>query len=117
MGAFQGGYKRPGAVSDLHTLVQKQDETLWKYTQCFCQVLHTIPDVSPHAIIAAFHANVRNPKMREKLSTRTVQTGAELFSLANKGSPAEEGRMTPEEVVGGADDPGKPKAWKSQPAK
>ena len=32
VGAFQGGYKRPGAVCDLHTLVQKQDETLRKYT-------------------------------------------------------------------------------------
>ena len=87
-----------------------------KYTQRFCHVLHTIPDISPAAIIAAFHANVRDPKMREKLSTRTVRSTAELFALADKCARAEEGRLVPGETLDGVEKPGK-KSRKLQPAK
>ena len=112
VGAFQGGYRRPGAVSDLHNLAQKPDETLRKYIQRFCQVQHTIPDVSPDAIIAAFHANVRDPKMREKMSTRAVRSTAELFQLADKCARAEEGRRAPDNGAAEEGDPGKKPAPK-----
>ena len=112
VGAFQGGYKRPGAVSDLHNLAQKPDETLRKYIQRFCQVQHTIPHVSPDAIIAAFHANVRDPKMREKMNTRTIRSTAELFQLGDKCARAEEGRWAPGDQLAGEDDPGKKTAPK-----
>ena len=115
VGAFQGGYKRPGAVSDLHNLAQKPDETLRKYIQRFCQVQHTIPDVSPDAIIAAFHANVRDPKMREKMNTRAIRSTAELFQLADKCARAEEGRRAPDNEVAEEGDPGKKPAPKRDP--
>lgn len=45
-----------------------------------------------------FHANVRNPKMREKLNTHQVRTIYELFQLANKCARVEEGRRIPREA-------------------
>ena len=112
VGAFQGGFRRPGAVSDLHSLAQKPDETLRKYTQRFCQVQHTIPDISQDAIIAAFHSNVRDPKMREKMSTRAIRSTAELFQLADKCARAEEGRQAPDAGATEEGDPGKKPAPK-----
>ena len=58
VGAFQGGYKRPGMPSNLHVLPQGPDESLRKYVQRFSQVQHNIPDVDPATVISTFHANV-----------------------------------------------------------
>jgi hypothetical protein len=99
VGAFQGGYERPGAVGDLHHLAQEPGETLREYIQRFSQVQRTIPGISPGAVIAAFHAGVRDPKMREKMSTRAIRSTAELFQLADKCARAEEGRQARASVV------------------
>ena len=69
MCAFQGGYARPGAVRDLYVLVQQPEETLRQYLARFSSVQHTVKGATDIAIIAAFHTNVRDVKMREKLST------------------------------------------------
>ncbi|WP_421010438.1 hypothetical protein, partial [Escherichia coli] len=42
VGAIQGGYARPGAVGDLHVLVQQPGETLRQYLARFSSVQHTI---------------------------------------------------------------------------
>lgn len=83
MAPFQGGYKHPGFASDLHYLGQLPGEMLRKYIQCFCTTMNNIPSVKEAAGISSFHANVRNLKMREKLSTHTIETTAGLFSLAD----------------------------------
>lgn len=46
VGVFQGCYKCPGTVSDLHPLIQKPNETLREYIQCFTQVQHTASPTS-----------------------------------------------------------------------
>ena len=124
VGAFQGGYKRPGIASDLHLLVQKPDESLRKYIQRFSQVQHNIPDISLAAVIATFHVNVCQPKMREKLNTCKVCTVAELFELTDKCARAEEGRHVPgldtddganEEKVGTSEGTGKHRNRKLKP--
>ena len=42
LGAFQGGYERPGAPSDLHDFKQLPGETLRKFIQRFTQKMNTI---------------------------------------------------------------------------
>jgi hypothetical protein len=59
-----------------------------------------IPDVHPAAVIAAFHTNVHNRKMREKMNIRLPRTVNELYTLADKCARAEEGRRLPEEDAG-----------------
>src|SRR4051812_12003233 len=51
---------------------------------------HCIPDAHEAAIIATFHANVKNSRMLEKMSTRSIKTINALFELADKVSRVEE---------------------------
>ena len=44
-----------------------------------------------------FHANVRNPKMREKLSIHRVESARKLCELADRCARAEEGVKFPGE--------------------
>lgn len=117
VGAFQGGFKRPSTVSDLHKLSQKPGENLRQFTQRFCQVLHTIPKITPEAIVAAYHMGVRDSRMRKKMSTRDLNTTPELFALADKCGRAEEGRLLPVEAIDEDDDSTKKKICKCLPAK
>ena len=56
-----------------------------------------ISDVHPAAVIAAFHTNVHNQKMREKMNVKLPKNVNELYTLADKCACAEEGRRLPGE--------------------
>jgi hypothetical protein len=43
-----------------------------------------IPDVHPAVVIAAFHTNVHNRRMREKMNIKLPKTINELYTLADK---------------------------------
>lgn len=110
LGAFHGGFKRPGIMADLHSLVQRPDESLRLFVQRCCAMMNTIPCVKEASVIAIFHQNVRNPRMHEKLAVRDVQTMQELWELANKCAKAEEGSRLPGEATpGDSAAPTKPK--------
>ena len=47
------------------------------------------------SVIQSFHANVRNTRMSEKLSTRRVETARELWELADRCARIEEGVRVP----------------------
>jgi hypothetical protein len=100
IGAFTGGHKVPGHPSDLQVIPQRDGESLQKYIQRFSRVHRNIPDVHPVAVIAAFHTNVRNRKMQEKMNVRLPKTNNELYTLADKCARAEEGRRLPGEDAG-----------------
>ena len=51
---------------------------------------HCILDAHEAAIIATFHANVKNPRMLEKMSTRSIKKITALLELADKVARAEE---------------------------
>ena len=51
-------------------------------------------------MIAAFHTNVRNRRMRAKMNVRLPKTVNKLYTLADKCARAEEGRRLPGEEVG-----------------
>ena len=93
VGAFQGGDKHLGTLGDLHTIIQTPDERLRSFMLRFSQASHRIPGAEDAAIIMAFSQNVRDPKMREKLSMRPVKTVHELYRLGNRCALAEEGRL------------------------
>ena len=60
LGAFQGGYQRPGVPSDLHDFKQLPGETLRKFIQRFTQKTNTILCIKEELVIQSFHANVRH---------------------------------------------------------
>ena len=71
---------KPATVLDLYRIKQGPEETLCHYIWRFWGVIDCIPlaDLQEISVIAVFHANVRNPMMREKLRTRTVASLEEL---------------------------------------
>jgi hypothetical protein len=84
VGAFMGGHQEPGRPSDLHVLPQKEGESLRKYMQRFSRVHRNIPEIHPTAVIAAFHSNVRNRRIRSKMNVQLPNTVNELYTLADK---------------------------------
>ena len=66
------------------------------FMQRFSHVSHNIPEAPDAAIVTAFSVNVRDVRMREKLSVRKVRTVNELYALAGRCARAEEGRLAPE---------------------
>jgi hypothetical protein len=55
-------------------------------------VHRNIPNVHPAAVIAAFHTNVHNRNMREKMNVKLPKNVSELYTLVDKCARAEEGR-------------------------
>ena len=66
------------------------------FMQRFSHVSHNIPEAPDAAIVTAFSANVRDIRMREKLSVRKVHTVNKLYALADRCARAEEGCLAPE---------------------
>ena len=52
----------------------------------------TIPDIHLAAMIAAFHSNVFNRRIRSKMNFRLPKTVKELYTLVDKCARVEEGR-------------------------
>jgi hypothetical protein len=95
VGAYQGGHKLPGQASDLQVIPQRDGENLRKYIQQFSRVHHNIRDIHPVAVVAAFHMNVRNHRMRSEMNIEQVKTINDLYTLADRCAPAEEGGDSP----------------------
>jgi hypothetical protein len=89
---FESAYARPGNKTDLHAIQQCPGESLRSFVQRFSQVRNTIPHISNASVVVAFHQEVRDEKMLEKLTTHDVQDVSTLFSLADKCAKAAEGR-------------------------
>ena len=87
----------PATVSDLYNLEQEAEETLRHYIWRFRGVVdRIIPKYLCEAsVIAAFHVNVRNLKMREKMSIHVVDTLESLWDMANRCARMEEAANLP----------------------
>ena len=57
----------------MHSIPQKEGETLRKCIRRFSWVQYNILDVHPTAMISAFHQNMRNRKMHEELAMNKVR--------------------------------------------
>src|SRR6185312_6860810 len=89
---FASAYQQHGVEAHLHAVRQKPGETLRAFISRFTKVRGTIPRISDASIITAFRQGVRDEKMLEKLATHEVESVTTLFSLADKGARAAEGR-------------------------
>ena len=71
------------------------------YVWRFWGIVDHIPpaDLQEISIIAVFHVNVRNLKMREKLSVRAVDTLEDLWKMAERCAQAEEATNLPPREV------------------
>ena len=112
VGAFQGGYQRPGTRTDLQHVHQKPGETLRSFIARFCKAAHRIPNAAEPAVIKAFRHNVRNVRLREELAYREPTTTRMLFKIASMCERMEEGRRAPELVLKDQDEASAPKKKK-----
>jgi hypothetical protein len=58
--AFQGGFKHPEKLIQLHSIVQKEGARLRDFMSRFLQIARTILEAEDVAIIDAFMMNVRD---------------------------------------------------------
>ena len=65
--------------------------------QRFSRVHTNIPNIHPAAVIAAFQSNVRNGRIRCKMSIRLPKTVKELYTLVDKCARVDEGKKLPRE--------------------
>ena len=93
----QAGSRPDATVLDLYRLEQGPEEPLRRFVWRFRGVIVRIPpaDLQEISVIAVFHANLRNPMMREKLRTRTVASLEELWAMADKCARVEEATSFP----------------------
>lgn len=103
VGAFQGGFKRPGTKSDLKIHVQNPGESMRKYIQRFSQVQHTIPDIDVATMITTSQINAHTPRMRENMNVHDIRTLADLHRIADKCVRAQEGHGVPGKADPGVD--------------
>nr|XP_051216298.1 uncharacterized protein LOC127333897 [Lolium perenne] len=97
--AFQGGFKCPGALIQLYSIVQKEGERLHDFMLRFSQIVHTILEVEDADIIGTLTMNMRDKTTREELNMRPVRNTHELWDMADLCSLAEEGRLAPEDAA------------------
>ena len=84
VGTFTGGHQEPAQPSDLQVLPRKEGESLQKDMNRFSRVQGNIPDIYPATVIAAFHSNVRNRRIRSKMNVWTTKAVKELYTLVEK---------------------------------
>ena len=91
----------PATLSDLYHLQQEAEETLRHYIWRFRGVVDRILPkyLCEASVIAAFHINVRNRKMRDKLSICAIDTLEELWNLADRCARMEDAANFPPREV------------------
>ena len=87
----------PVTVLELYCLQQGPEEALHRYIWRFRGIIDRIPpaDLQDISVIAVFHANVRNPMMREKLRAHAMSTLDGLWKMADQCAWAEEAAALP----------------------
>ena len=88
----------PGAtILDLYRLEQGPEEPLRQYIWRFRGVIVRIPpaNLQEISIIVVFHANVRNPLMREKLRAHAVANLEDLWTMDDQCARIEEAASFP----------------------
>jgi hypothetical protein len=70
IGNFQGTYEHLSTAKTLKTIRHKQDESLWDYMKCFCNIRNAIPYIQDTKIINAFHDEVSDIKTTVEIAMK-----------------------------------------------
>jgi hypothetical protein len=70
---FRSTYKRPVSLEEIKSYVQKKDETLRSYIQCWSVIKNSAEDVSDERAIDAFSAGLHRSDLVEEIGSRQGQ--------------------------------------------
>jgi hypothetical protein len=81
---FRSTYKRPASLEEIKSCVQKKDETLRSYIQCWSVIKNSAEDVSDERAIDAFSAGLRRSDLVEEIGRTKPMTVSKLMEVANR---------------------------------
>jgi hypothetical protein len=65
-------------------VVQKKEESLWEFIQCFCNKRNIIPEVNDKSITMFFMKGLRDSSLIHKLAMKNPRTSEEMLAITNK---------------------------------
>jgi hypothetical protein len=81
---FRSTYKRPASLEEIKSCMQKKDETLRSYIQCWSVIKNSTEDVSNQRAIDAFLAGLHRTDLVEEIGRTKPRTVSELMEVANR---------------------------------
>jgi hypothetical protein len=87
---FRSTYKRPASLEEVKSCVQRKDETLHSYIQCWSVIKNSAEDVSNERAIDAFSAELHHSDLVEEVGRTKPRTVSELMEVANKFADGED---------------------------
>jgi hypothetical protein len=87
---FRSTYKRPTSLEEIKSCVQRKDETLRSYIQCWSVIKNSAEDISDERAIDAFWAGLHPSDLMEEIGITKPRTVAELMEVANRFADGED---------------------------
>jgi hypothetical protein len=87
---FQSTYKRPASLEEIKSCIQRKDETLRSYIQCWSVIKNSAKDVSDERAIDAFSAGLHCSDHMEEVGRKKTRTVSELMEVANRFADGED---------------------------
>jgi hypothetical protein len=81
---FEGTCKRPTGLTELQHCVQKPNETLRDYIQCWTTLHHVVENVTKHQAVCAFKAGVRYRELILKFGRSGTLTMSRMMEIATR---------------------------------
>jgi hypothetical protein len=78
-------------LEEIKSCIQKKDETLRSYIQCWSVIKNSAEDVSDERAIDAFLAGLRRLDLVEEIGRTKPRTVSELMEVANRFTDGEDG--------------------------
>jgi hypothetical protein len=87
---FRSTYKRPASLEEVKSCVQKRDETLRSYIQCWSVIKNSAEDVSDERAIDAFLSGLRRSDLVEEIGRTRARIVSELMEVATRFADGED---------------------------
>jgi hypothetical protein len=87
---FRSTYKRPASLEEIKSCMQRKNETLRSYIQCWSILKNSAEDVSDERAIDAFSAGLRRSDLVEEVGRTKPRTVSELMEVANRFTDGED---------------------------
>jgi hypothetical protein len=81
---FCSTYKHPASLEEIKSCLQRKDETLHSYIQCWSVIKNSVENVSDERAIDAFSAGLRRSDLVEEVGRTKPRTVSELMEVANR---------------------------------
>jgi hypothetical protein len=87
---FRSTYKRPASLEEIKSCVQRKDETLCSYIQCWSVIKNSAEDVFDERAIDAFSAGLCRSDLVEEVGRTKLRMVSELMEVANRFADGED---------------------------